>query len=42
MVALGAVIINTSGQTPEQSSQRILAEIKKRMGRHPAEGQAAT
>jgi len=32
MVALGAVTINTSDLTPEQSSGMIIAEIRKRLG----------
>lgn len=31
MVPLGAVVVNTSGQTPEQTSALILAEIRKRL-----------
>jgi cytidylate kinase len=31
MVALGAVIINNSGETPEQTSQRIISEIRSRL-----------
>jgi len=32
MVALGALVINNSGQTPEETSRVILAEISRRMG----------
>ena len=32
MIALGAKVINNSGLTPEETSARILAEIRKRMG----------
>ena len=31
MIALGAMIINTSEMTPEQSSAKILAEIRRKM-----------
>ncbi len=31
MVALGAKVINNSGQTPHQTSELIIAEIKKRL-----------
>lgn len=31
MIALGAVVVNNSGQTPKQTSEFIIAEIKKRM-----------
>jgi len=31
MIALGAVVVNNSGQTPEQTSGFIIAEIKKRL-----------
>jgi len=31
MIPLGAVIINNSGETPEQTSSRIIAEIEKRL-----------
>jgi cytidylate kinase len=31
MVPLGAVIINNSGETPEQTSARIIAEVEKRL-----------
>ncbi len=31
MVALGAMIVNTSEMTPQQTSQKILAEIRKRL-----------
>ena len=31
MIALGAMVINNSGQTPEQTSALIIAEIKKRL-----------
>lgn len=31
MVPLGAVVVNNSGQTPEQTSALILAEIRKRL-----------
>jgi cytidylate kinase len=31
MIALGAVVVNNSGQTPEQTSSFIIAEIKKRL-----------
>lgn len=31
MVPLGAVVVNSSGQTPEQTSALILAEIRKRL-----------
>lgn len=36
MIALGAKVINTSGQTPRQTSEQILAEIRQRMGPAPA------
>jgi cytidylate kinase len=32
MIPLGAMVIDTSGETPEQSSGRILAEVRKRLG----------
>ena len=31
MIPLGAVIINNNGETPEQTSGRIIAEVQKRM-----------
>lgn len=31
MIPLGAVIINNSGETPEQTSNRIIAEVEKRL-----------
>jgi cytidylate kinase len=31
MIALGAVVVNNSGQTPEQTSGFIIAEIQKRL-----------
>ena len=31
MIALGAVVVNNSGQTPDQTSGLIIAEIKKRL-----------
>jgi cytidylate kinase len=31
MVALGAVVVNNSGQTPAQTSEFIISEIKKRL-----------
>jgi len=31
MIALGAVVVNNSGQTPEQTSGIIIAEIQKRL-----------
>lgn len=31
MIALGAMVINNSGETPEHTSGRIIAEIKRRM-----------
>lgn len=31
MIALGALVVNNSGQTPKQTSEFIIAEIKKRM-----------
>lgn len=31
MIPLGAVIINNSGETPEQTSSRIIAEVEKRL-----------
>jgi cytidylate kinase len=31
MIPLGAMIINNSGETPEQTSTRIIAEIEKRL-----------
>jgi cytidylate kinase len=31
MIPLGAMIINNSGETPEQTSARIIAEIEKRL-----------
>ncbi|HWD17851.1 MAG TPA: (d)CMP kinase [Verrucomicrobiae bacterium] len=34
MIALGAMIINTSQMTPEQSSGKILEEVKRRMSIH--------
>jgi cytidylate kinase len=33
MIPLGAVVINNSGETPEQTSGRIIAEVQKRMVR---------
>ncbi|MHB1305639.1 MAG: (d)CMP kinase [Limisphaerales bacterium] len=41
MIALGATIVNNSGQTPKQTSECILAEIHRRLDRtadrvHPA------
>ncbi|HYE31044.1 MAG TPA: (d)CMP kinase [Methylomirabilota bacterium] len=32
MVPLGAVVINNSGESPEQTSQRIIDEVKRRIG----------
>lgn len=32
MIALGATIVNNSGQTPKQTSECILAEIHRRLG----------
>lgn len=32
MIPLGAMIINNSGETPEQTSNRIIAEIRRRRG----------
>ena len=31
MIALGAVIINNSGETPQQTTAKIIAELKRRM-----------
>jgi cytidylate kinase len=31
MIALGAVVVNNSGQTPQQTSEFIIAEFKKRL-----------
>jgi cytidylate kinase len=31
MIALGAVVVNNSGQTPQQTSGFIIAEIRKRL-----------
>lgn len=31
MVPLGATVINTSGDTPEQTSQRIIGEVRKKL-----------
>jgi cytidylate kinase len=31
MVALGAMVINNSGETPEQTSNRIIAEVERRL-----------
>jgi cytidylate kinase len=31
MIPLGAVMINNSGETPEQTSSRIIAEVEKRL-----------
>jgi cytidylate kinase len=31
MIPLGAVVINNSGETPEQTSARIIAEVEKRL-----------
>jgi CMP/dCMP kinase len=31
MIPLGAMIINNSGETPEQTSARIIAEVEKRL-----------
>ena len=31
MIPLGAMIINNSGETPEQTSTRIIAEVEKRL-----------
>lgn len=31
MIPLGAVVINNSGETPEQTSTRIIAEVEKRL-----------
>jgi CMP/dCMP kinase len=31
MIPLGAMVINNSGETPEQTSGRIIAEIEKRL-----------
>lgn len=37
MIPLGAVVINNSGETPEDTSSRIIAEIEKRLAaRHGA------
>jgi len=35
MVALGALVINNSGQTPQQTSQIIIDEVKKRLAADP-------
>jgi cytidylate kinase len=40
MVPLGAVVVNTSGQTPEQTSAFILGEIRRRLAARDA-GRAA-
>ncbi|MEI7729416.1 MAG: (d)CMP kinase [Verrucomicrobiota bacterium] len=34
MIPLGAVVINNSGDTPEQTSNRIIAEVQKRLESH--------
>jgi cytidylate kinase len=31
MIPLGAIVINNSGETPEQTSARIIAEVEKRL-----------
>jgi cytidylate kinase len=31
MIPLGAMIVNNSGETPEQTSSRIIAEVEKRL-----------
>jgi hypothetical protein len=31
MIPLGAMIINNSGETPEQTSGRIIAEVERRL-----------
>jgi cytidylate kinase len=31
MIPLGAVVIHNSGETPEQTSSRIIAEVEKRL-----------
>lgn len=36
MIALGAVVINNSGQTPDQTSQLIIDEVRKRMASRQA------
>jgi cytidylate kinase len=41
MVPLGAVVVNTSGQTPEQSSAFILEEIRRRLAARGADQAAA-
>jgi cytidylate kinase len=33
MVPLGALVVNNSGQTPQQTSDFILAEVKRRLAR---------
>jgi hypothetical protein len=33
MVPLGAMVINTSGMTPQESSGLILEEVRKKLGR---------
>ncbi|MFN7140892.1 MAG: (d)CMP kinase [Limisphaerales bacterium] len=35
MVALGAMVINNSGQTPEETSQIIIDEVKRRIAADP-------
>ncbi len=35
MVALGAMVINNSGQTPDQTSQIIIDEVKRRIASDP-------
>lgn len=41
MVPLGALVVNTSGQTPEQTSAFILAEIRRRLAARDAGRTAA-
>ena len=31
MIPLGAMVINNSGETPDQTSSRIIAEVEKRL-----------
>ncbi len=36
MIPLGAIVINNSGQTPEETSQKILDEIRRRLAARPS------
>jgi cytidylate kinase len=37
MIPLGAMVINNSGETPQQTSGRIIAEVRKRLAERRAE-----